>query len=132
MLRLELIGNLTGDAELKEIDNWKVINFSVAHNEKHGQKEKVTYIRCAWWFSKDKRAAVVDFLKKGTQVFVEGTPDATAYTNQAGNSVASLELNIARLQLLGGGGQQNRSATVTTQPTPPTTPTPANEDDLPF
>ena len=54
---------------------------------------------CAYW---TERTAVSQYLKKGTQVYVEGQPDIRTYTTQDGRNGASLTLRVGNIQLLGG------------------------------
>ena len=74
------------------------------------------------------------YLKKGTQVYVEGTPDIRTYTTNDGRNGASLQLRVFSVQLLGTGNRQD--AATPSQPFSTAIPS-ANEisepvDDLPF
>jgi single-strand DNA-binding protein len=53
---------------------------------------------------------VAQYLKKGTQVYVEGQPDIRTYTTQDGRNGASLTLRVGNLQLLGGRSGDNSSS----------------------
>ena len=108
MLRLQLIGNLGQDATVNNVNGKNVTNFSVAHKEswttQQGEKkEKTTWVSCSLWYESSR---LVQYLKKGTQVFLEGVPEAGVYTNQQGQTVASLKLRVTNVQLL--GGKQNQ------------------------
>ncbi|MCW3086794.1 MAG: single-stranded DNA-binding protein [Sediminibacterium sp.] len=113
MIKLQVIGNLGKDALVNNVNGKNVINFTVAHTERYkdaqgNQKDKTTWVDCAYWTD---RTAVAPYLKKGTQVFVEGQPDVRTYTTQDGRQGASLTLRISSVQLLGsksneGGGSQ--------------------------
>lgn len=103
MIKLFVIGNVGNDAEVKEINGRRVINFSIAHNEKYKNHEgvpvtKTVWVRCNYW---PESTAVAAFLKKGTQVFVEGTPSVQAFENNERKPAASLELRVNRIELLG-------------------------------
>lgn len=104
MIKLQIVGNLGADCIQKEVNGKNVINFNVAHTErfKDGQgnlKEKTTWVNCAYWTD---RTAVAQYLKKGKQVYVEGSPEAEAYTNKDNQPAATLRLRVRDLQLLGG------------------------------
>ena len=115
MIKLQIVGNLGADCIQKEVNGKNVINFNVAHTERYkdGQgnlKEKTTWVNCAYWTD---RTAVAQYLKKGKQVYVEGSPDAEAYTNRDNQPAATLRLRVRDLQLLGGntdGNQGNSNA----------------------
>lgn len=152
---MQVIGNLGRDAEVRDIGpDRKVISFSVAHSERYNdrngqQQERTTWVNCSYFRPAD-RIGVAQYLKKGTQVYAEGTPDARGYTRQDGQQGVSLELNVTNLQLLGsrsegeGGGtggytaSQSQTASYTPQSAPPPTqplstlPADTEEDDLPF
>lgn len=103
MIKLLVIGNLGKDAVTNVVNGRNVINFNVAHTEKYkdaqgNQVEKTTWVECGYWTD---RTAVVPYLKKGTQVYVEGNPDVRTYTTADGRNGASLRLNVLNVQLLG-------------------------------
>lgn len=107
MIKLTAIGNLGRDGELKNINGKNVINFSVAHTEKFKDstgKEKTVWIDCSYWTDK---TGIAPYLKKGTQVYIEGTPDIRTYQTQDGKQGASLTLRVVSIQLLGNkqGGE---------------------------
>lgn len=111
MIKLQVIGNLGGDCIAKEVNGKNVINFNVAHSEKFKDsvgnlKERTTWVNCAYWTD---RTAVAQYLKKGKTVYVEGAPEAEAYTNKEGQPAATLRLRVFNLQLLGGANETNQS-----------------------
>ena len=110
-LKMTIIGNLGRDAEIREVGTNRVISFSVAHSEKYRDRttnlpvERTTWVNCSYWRDPDK-IGVAQYLKKGTQVYIEGTPTVRTYTNNQGQPAASLECRVSELRLLGGGGGQ--------------------------
>ena len=73
MVKLEVIGHIGKDATVNEYNGKKVINFSVAHSEKYKDASgnvvnKSVWVDCAYWV---ESTAVAQYLKKGTQVYVE-------------------------------------------------------------
>ncbi len=138
MIKLQVIGNLGKDAVVNTVNGKTVINFTVAHSEKYkdaqgNPKDKVTWVDCAHWTD---RTAVAPYLKKGTQVFVEGTPDVRTYTTQDGRNGATLSLRINSVQLLGsrnadGSSNENNSESKSTETISSNTEMNDN-DDLPF
>ena len=149
MIKLQVIGNLGKDALVNNVNGKNVINFTVAHTEKFkdaqgNQKDRTTWVDCAYWTD---RTAVAPYLKKGTQVYVEGQPDVRSYTTQDGRNGASLVLRVISVQLLGGkaeggasssGSSDGGSSYASSPSSQPATSGPsANElteplDDLPF
>jgi single-strand DNA-binding protein len=110
MIKLLVIGNLGKDCITNSVNGKSVINFNVAHTEKFkdaqgNQKEKTTWVECAFW---TERTGIAPYLRKGTQVYVEGTPDIRSYNKNDGTPGVSLTLRVLNVQLLGsrteGGG----------------------------
>ncbi|HMO33418.1 MAG TPA: single-stranded DNA-binding protein [Lacibacter sp.] len=103
MIKLQVIGNLGKDCIVNNVNGKNVMNFSVAHTEKYKdstgtQREKVIWVDCAYW---SERTGIAPYLKKGTQVYVEGIPEVRTYTTQDGKSGSSLSLRVLSVQLLG-------------------------------
>jgi single-strand DNA-binding protein len=104
MIKLQIVGNLGKDCITKEVNGKNVINFSVAHTERYkdpqgNQKERTTWVECAYWTDK---TAVAQYLKKGKMVYAEGAPEADAYMNKENQAAATLRMRVQNLQLLGG------------------------------
>jgi len=142
MIKLQVIGNLGKDCIVKEINGKNVINFSVAHSERYkdaqgNQKERTTWVECAYWTDK---TAVAQYLTKGRTVFAEGSPEADAYTNKEGQIAATLRMRVQTVQLLGANSGDNQgvnsgnvSHATTVQPVVRTAPENVSAvDDLPF
>lgn len=111
MVKLQVIGHLGRDCVVNNVNGKSVINFPVAHSEKFRdaqgvQKDKTLWVDCAYWTD---RTAIAPYLKKGTQVYAEGTPDIRTYTTADGRQGASLSLRINNVQLLGGRGDGAQS-----------------------
>lgn len=106
MIKLTMIGRLGGNAEVRDAAGRKVISFSVAHSESYTDRsgvrqEKTTWVKCSLWRD-EGRTTIAEYLKKGTQVYVEGMPSVTSYQKQDGTTGVSLELNVISVELLGG------------------------------
>ena len=117
MIKMQLIGNLGKDCMTNIVNGKTVMNFNVAHSEKFkdaqgNQKEKTIWVECAYW---SEKTGIAPYLKKGTQVFVEGVPDLKTFTRQDGSFGASMSLRVLGVQLLGGkpseGGMTNQPET---------------------
>ncbi|MEO0065769.1 MAG: hypothetical protein RI983_1095 [Bacteroidota bacterium] len=109
MIKLTAIGNLGKDAMLNNVNGKNVINFTVAHTERYrdaqgNQKDKTTWVDCAYW---TERTGIAPYLKKGTQVYVEGQPDVRTYTTKDGTNGATLTLRVSSVQLLGSRGGES-------------------------
>ncbi len=142
MLVVEIIGNLGADATVKEFSGQKFIAFNVAHTESYTdaqgtKRERTTWVSCL----KYGESGVLNYLKKGTRVFVRGELSAKAY--EAGGAMqVGINCKVRELQLLGGSSRAEQTDTQqpaagpapANYPAPDNTPFPPSEetDDLPF
>lgn len=99
---MQVIGHLGQDATVNNVNGKSVINFSVAHSEKYKNKDgvevnKSIWVSSAYWTD---RINVAMYLKKGTQVYLEGVPDARTYTNKNNETLPQLSLRVTSLSLL--------------------------------
>jgi single-strand DNA-binding protein len=112
MIKMQVIGNLGKDCVTNIVNGKSVMNFTVAHTEKFKnnqgvQQDKTIWVECAYW---SDRTAVAPYLKKGTQVYVEGSPEVKTYTKNDGTSGFSLSLRVLSVQLLGNKGDSKSSS----------------------
>lgn len=112
VFKTQLAGYLGQDATVQIVNGKQVINGSVAHSEKWKdaqgvQKEKTTWVNFSWWTD---RNGIVQYLKKGQLVFIEGQVEARNYTTRTGENIAQLQLRVHNLNLLGGQTQRTSSA----------------------
>ena len=112
-----IIGNLGRDPETRYMpDGRAVTNISVATTDvwkdKNGEKqEKTEWHRVAFF---DKLAEIAgEYLKKGSQVYVEGRLQTRKWQDKEGQDKYSTEIVAERMQMLGsrqgqGGGDRDR------------------------
>lgn len=145
MIKMQVIGHLGKDCVVNTVNGKNVINFTVAHSEKYKDsqgvlQEKTIWVDCAYWTD---RTAVAPYLQKGTQVFVEGQPEARSFQRNDGTPGSSLSLRVREVQLLGGksdrsvgGSSYQQPAAATASSSNSNTPSPSDitepVDDLPF
>lgn len=132
MIKLTAIGHLGKDAIVNNVSGKTVINFTVAHSENYkdskGEKmTKTTWLECSNWTEK---TAIAPYLKKGTQVYIEGTPEVKTFSKADGSTGTSLAVRVLSIQLLssGGGKTEDSKPADSYKPAPQT----ATDDDLPF
>ena len=118
-----LIGNVGRDPEVRYLDGSngqaKVATFTLATTERYRDRNGETRENTEWhnivaWRS---TADVVEkFVKKGTQVYIEGRIRTRSWDDQTGNKRYTTEIIADNLQLLGkraenpAGGQGSYSA----------------------
>lgn len=133
MIKLQIIGHLGKDATVNNVNGKNVINFSVAHSEKYNdaqgnKQEKTIWVDCSWWTDK---TAVAPYLKKGTQVYVEGQPEVRIYQKNDGTNGASLSVRVGQVKLLSSNNNSNTQEVAMPAQTV-TTPNQVPVGDLPF
>lgn len=120
MLQVEIIGNLGRDAEVKDFNGRKFIAFNVAHSEHYkdnnGQNvERTVWVSCL----KQGESGVVNYLKKGTPVFLRGDLSIKLYTDSNRQTQAGVNCLVRDLQLLPGKkNDQQPAAAPGTAPAP--------------
>ena len=104
--RVQLIGNLGKDPEVKSLgNNKKVVNFTIATNEtyKDADGKKVEQTQ---WHNITAWGAVADiaerYLKKGKEVAIEGKLVHRSYEDKNGEKKYVTEVVASELVMLGG------------------------------
>jgi single-strand DNA-binding protein len=147
-----LIGNLGRDPETRYMpDGGAVTNVSIATTEswkdKNGEKQEKTEWHRIAFFGKLAEIAG-EYLKKGSQVYVEGRLQTRKWQDKDGQDKYTTEIVADRMQMLGsrqgmGGAERERDAAGDREPGAKTAGKPAAgkpagskfddfEDDIPF
>ena len=98
MNRLTIIGNLTGDPELRTTQTGKeVCTFTVAVNRR-GKDKEADFFRVSAWEQLGKICK--EYLSKGRKVAVIGQVSARVYQDRNGEGRASLEVLANEVEFL--------------------------------
>ena len=130
-----LIGNVGNDPEVKYFDGGSVVaRVSLATNETYTNKnnervEQTEWFRVEFWNEQAK--TIEKYLKKGSQLYVEGRLRTETYTDKEGKERFSLGVRAQTFQFIGskqddgsGSGGQYESAPRQQQAAPAATPKP--------
>lgn len=102
MNHLVIIGNLTGDPELRTTSSGQeVCNFTVAVNRRKTQNNQdpgADFFRVAAWGERGK--VCKQYLAKGRKVSVVGSVSCRAYKNNNGDAVGTLEVKADEVEFL--------------------------------
>ena len=116
MQKIIVICHLGKDAVVNTVNDKTVINFNVCHSEKrkvNGQQEDYSqWFQCGYFTD---RTAIAPYLKKGTQVYVEGKIDVHTYTTSEGVGKFALKIGVSNVQLLGNGKPAEQEPTKITE-----------------
>lgn len=137
MIKLEIIGNLGADAEIKQYNGNKFVSFRVAHTDKWVDQQTGVISTQTTWVScsiNGDGGGLTPYLKKGTKVFVRGTPNFVVYSSPKTHKMETgVNLFVRDIELCGGHQEQEQNNTNPAQsPAPTTTNTANKKGDLPF
>lgn len=100
-----LLGNVGQDPDIKRFDNGNMVaNVSLATTETYKDRDGNRQSRTEWHrinFSGKNAETVERFVKKGSQIYVEGMLRTREYTNRDGETRKTTEISGFVLQLLG-------------------------------
>ncbi|MGC8762151.1 MAG: single-stranded DNA-binding protein [Acidobacteriota bacterium] len=129
-----LIGNLGRDPELRYTPSGTAVaNFTVATHEtwkdKDGAKQEHTeWHRVVAW---GKLAEIAgEYLRKGRQVYIEGSIRSRTYKDKDGNERTAVEIRADNMVMLGGRSEGSPPEGKAASETAPPEYTP--DDDIPF
>jgi single-strand DNA-binding protein len=110
--KVMIMGNLGADPELRVTQGGdSVLTLNVAINESYldrnrVRQETVEWVRCVLW---GKRAeALAKFLRKGAQVFVEGSIKTNSYEDREGIKRYSTQVRVANIIVGGSNRPRNQ------------------------
>lgn len=137
-----LIGRLTRDVDTRYMPNGDAVsNFGLATNEtwkdKNGEKQERVEFHNITIYRKLAEIAG-QYLKKGSQVYVEGKIQSNKYTGKDGIERTAYNIVVSEMTML--GSKDNQAQPNTPPPAPPTAqpqrttaqPVDDIDDDLPF
>jgi len=89
------------DAEVRHTASGvSILTVTGANNTGYGDNKKTHWVRCSI-FGKRAEGGLVEYLKKGQQIFVSGELSLNEYQKD-GQTKTSLELNTSIIDLVGG------------------------------
>ncbi len=105
--KVMLIGNVGKDPDVRYLDNSgnaKVATFTLATTERYKDRSGETRENTEWhnivaW--RNSADIVERFVKKGTQLYIEGRIRTRSWDDQSGNKRFTTEILVDNLQLLG-------------------------------
>jgi single-strand DNA-binding protein len=101
MIQLQAIGYLGKDATVIVWDDKPVINFSIGITEKFTSKnntitEITHWVECSFWTSSE----IFKYLKKGSQVFIQGSQTVNLYDMPSGDKNFRINCRINKVEIL--------------------------------
>ena len=100
---ISFVGKLRKDSERKATQNGQMLKFSVAENVGWGERKTVNWWNCSL-FGKQAEGTLMDYLTKGTQVFIVGEVSFSEYEGKTYNNVT-----IKHIELVGSRDTQQQN-----------------------
>lgn len=136
MIKMEIIGNLGADAEVKVYNGNKFVSFRVAHEDKWVDQQtgvistETTWVSCSL---NGDGGGLTPYLKKGTKVFLRGTPNFVTYSSSKTHKMETgVNLFVREIELCGGHQEQEQNTNTTQTPTDTATNTEGKKSNMPF
>lgn len=111
MQKIQLIGNLGKDAEVKVFYEKDYTVFSIGCSKKNAKGESVT----TWYdcFKYGKNEFLLQYLTKGTKVFIHGDFSAKiTHSDKDNKDYLNMSVNVTQLHLIGSKVQEGGEAKV--------------------
>ena len=105
MFKIEVIGNLGADAEVKNAQGNKFVTMRIAHTEKWKDEHGNQQSRTIWIDAtmNDVDSPVLPYLKQGVKVFVRGNASLRVYSSPKDRMMkAGAQVSVRELELIGG------------------------------
>ncbi len=136
-----LVGNLGNDPEMKYMPSGDAVcNLSIATTESWTDRQSNEKVERTEWqrVVMFKRLAEIsgEYLRKGSQVYIEGKLKTRKWQDKSGNDRYTTEIEAREMQMLGGRGGNAGMSAPPAQSAPQSAPAqdsgPAIDDDIPF
>lgn len=98
MLKIEVIGNIGNDAEVKNINGNECVAFNVASSEKRNGVDYTTWVSV---LMNGNGGNLTQYLKRGAKVFVRGNLSVKQYQDKNGQWCVGLNMSASEIQLCG-------------------------------
>ena len=128
-----IVGNLGKDPEVRyTTDNSAIANVSIATTDRYkdkttGEQKEITEWHRVVFFNRLGEIAA-EYLKKGSQVYIEGKLRTRKWTDKDGAEKYTTEIIADQLKMLGGRTSEATNA----PPAPKAKPADDLDDDIPF
>lgn len=105
MQKIEVLGNVGADAEVKDVNGNKFVTFRVAHSEKWkdengNEKSSTEWVDCIW---NNHDSALIPFIKTGAKVFVRGFLRKRVYSSMKNKRMeCGITCVVTEIELAGG------------------------------
>lgn len=110
-LQMTVIGNVGKMPESRQVGEKSVVSFSVAHNYKVKGEKRTLWVSVSSW-ADARNQIILDYVRKGDQIMVQGTPSVRTFDSPTLGKQTSLELDITygAMALMGSASSGSEDA----------------------
>ena len=117
MKQIQIIGHLGRDAKKVSGNGNEFVSFTVGVSEKWKDAQNEVKERTDWFNVITKQMTILQWLVKGTQVYVQGSLRASIYQNETTRmNTIDLTVNATTIQLLSSGKKDGEPAPTANAP----------------
>lgn len=105
MFKIEVIGNLGADAEVKESNGTKFVTMRIAHTDAYKDEGGNKHEKTVWIDAtmNDADSKLLPYLKQGVKVFVRGNASLRVYSSPKDRCMkAGVTVSVREIELVGG------------------------------
>lgn len=105
MFKIEVIGNLGADAEVKESNGTKFVTMRLAHTDSYKDEGGNKHEKTVWIDAtmNDAESKLLPYLKQGVKVFVRGNASLRVYSSPKDRCMkAGITVSVREIELVGG------------------------------
>lgn len=111
MIRIEVIGNLGANAEVKTGSSNSFISFRLGHTDKYMDQNKnevkeTTWVSCAMKYTGHEK--LVQYLTTGKKIFVRGFLSTRVYTDNNHQQRVGLNCNVSELEICSNKNEEQK------------------------
>jgi single-strand DNA-binding protein len=122
-----ILGNLSRDPELKEVNGDAILKLGIADNVGWGDRQTTNWFNVDYWGRK-RAESLLNILTKGARILVSGELTVRSWTNEQGIEKFSNDIRADKITLLPKAGGQSGAST----PQPVSNAVGSVDDDMPF
>jgi len=129
MINITASGNVGKDAEVRNLNGFNCLIFSIASTKKVKGESVTQWVNCKIWGERAEK--LKPYILKGTSLVVNGEGSVNAYTKQDGSVEGNININVTDFQFMGKA--EAKQEPVQQYNSAPAKVTPPSDDlDLPF
>ena len=109
MFKVEVIGNLGADAEVKESNGTKFVTMRIAHTDSYKDESGNKHEKTVWIDAtmNDAESKLLPYLKQGVKVFVRGNASLRVYSSPKDRCMkAGITVSVREIELVGGSSDE--------------------------